>query len=351
MIPAKRNSDSVVGMYDIMNDVFLTNQGTGNFEYGSEIPDSREAYYYVDGLVEKVGTRSAGNKNIFNGVFEQGGFYQGNLVVSDARIRTPEYLTFPAGTYTISCASAYEVWIEKNNTSSVNWYSSYTFTAAATDKFKVAVRSKTDPSTTVIRPDDPVNVQIEAGSTATAYVPYCDGGLAVCENLLGIDTAQDVQEILTGEVTRKVGVFVLTGEEWWEKLNFADKSVFRAKVVIPDDRYSNPENNIGLCSHFTVIPTSASVTSLMNNLELAWNTNSLMCIRYDSMANLTDFLAFLRSQYDAETPVTIVYPLTTASTESVAGQTLTVSAGNNTAEIIQASIDGLEIEAKYLKRM
>ena len=67
MIPAKRNSDGVVGMYDIMNDVFLTNQGTGDFEYGSEIPDSREAYYYVDGLVEKVGTRSAGNKNLFNG--------------------------------------------------------------------------------------------------------------------------------------------------------------------------------------------------------------------------------------------------------------------------------------------
>ncbi len=349
MIPAKRNSDGVVGMYDIMNDVFLTNQGTGNFEYGSEIPDSRESYYYVDGVVEKVGTRSAGNKNLFNGVFEQGGLYQGNLVVADTRIRTPDYLTFPAGTYTISCASAYEVWIEKNNASSVNWYSSYTFTAASTDKFKVAVRSKTDPSTTVIRPDDPVKVQIEAGSTATAYVPYCDGGLAVCENLLGIDSIQDIQEILTGEVTRKVGVFVLTGEEWWEKLNFADKSVFRTKVVIPDDRYSNPENNVGLCSHFTVIPTSVSVTSLMNNLELAWNTNSLMCIRYDSMANLTDFLAFLRSQYDAGTPVTIVYPLATASTESVAGQTLTVSAGNNTAEIIQASIDGLELEVKYTK--
>jgi len=349
LIPAKRNSDGVVGMYDIMNDVFLTNQGTGDFAYGAEIPTDTFTGYYVDGVIETLGTRSADNKNLFNGVFEQGGIYMGNLVVADTRIRTPDYISFPAGTYTISCASAYEVWIEKNNASSVNWYSSYTFTAAATDKFKIAVRSKTDPSTTVIRPNAPVNVQVEAGSTATAYVPYLDGGKATCENLLGIGDTKDVQEILTGEVTRKIGVFVLTGEEWWEKLNFTGKSVFRAKVVIPDDRYSNPENNIGLCSHFTVIPTSASVTSLMNNLELAWNTNSLMCIRYDSMANLTDFLAFLRSQYDAGTPVTIVYPLSADKTETVAGQTLTVSAGNNTAEIVQASIDDLLIESKYTK--
>ena len=86
-------------MYDIMNDVFLTNQGTGDFEYGAEIPTETFDGYYVDGDVEKVGTRSASNKNLFNGVFEQGGLYQGNLVVADTRIRTPDYLTFPAGTY------------------------------------------------------------------------------------------------------------------------------------------------------------------------------------------------------------------------------------------------------------
>lgn len=34
LIPAMRNSDSVVGMYDIINDRFLTNSGTGTFGYG-----------------------------------------------------------------------------------------------------------------------------------------------------------------------------------------------------------------------------------------------------------------------------------------------------------------------------
>jgi hypothetical protein len=182
-----------------MNDVFLTNQGTGDFAYGAEIPTETFTGYYVDGIVEKVGTRSAGNKNLFNGVFEQGGIYQGNLVAADTRIRTPDYITFPAGTYTISCASAYEFWVENNDIPGNAWYSSYTFTATSTDKFKIAVRSKTDPATTVIRPNDPVNVQVEAGSTATAYVPYLDGGKATCENLLGIGNTKDVQEILADE--------------------------------------------------------------------------------------------------------------------------------------------------------
>lgn len=38
-IPAKRNSDGVVGMYDTVNGVFYTNAGTGSFIAGAEIPN------------------------------------------------------------------------------------------------------------------------------------------------------------------------------------------------------------------------------------------------------------------------------------------------------------------------
>lgn len=33
-VPAKRNSDGVVGMYDLVSNTFLTNAGTGTFSYG-----------------------------------------------------------------------------------------------------------------------------------------------------------------------------------------------------------------------------------------------------------------------------------------------------------------------------
>lgn len=40
LIPAKRNSDDVIGMYDIVNDVFYTNAGTGEFTAGAEVPQT-----------------------------------------------------------------------------------------------------------------------------------------------------------------------------------------------------------------------------------------------------------------------------------------------------------------------
>lgn len=35
LVPAMRDSDSVVGMYDLANNTFLTNAGTGTFSYGT----------------------------------------------------------------------------------------------------------------------------------------------------------------------------------------------------------------------------------------------------------------------------------------------------------------------------
>lgn len=37
LIPCKRKSDSVLGMYDIVTNTFYTNNGTGSFTYGSEV--------------------------------------------------------------------------------------------------------------------------------------------------------------------------------------------------------------------------------------------------------------------------------------------------------------------------
>jgi hypothetical protein len=37
-IPVKRNSDNAIGLYDVINNVFYINSGTGEFLAGSEIP-------------------------------------------------------------------------------------------------------------------------------------------------------------------------------------------------------------------------------------------------------------------------------------------------------------------------
>ena len=43
-VPAKRNSDSVIGLYDLVNDVFYTNVGTGEFIAGAEVPQTFDGF-------------------------------------------------------------------------------------------------------------------------------------------------------------------------------------------------------------------------------------------------------------------------------------------------------------------
>ena len=45
-IPAKRNSDGVVGLYDLISKTFFTNAGTGTFTAGSEIPSVTSGWLF-----------------------------------------------------------------------------------------------------------------------------------------------------------------------------------------------------------------------------------------------------------------------------------------------------------------
>lgn len=52
LVPVKRNSDDVLGMYDLVNDVFYTNSGTGTFTAGEEMDGTTPidvVYLKVDG--------------------------------------------------------------------------------------------------------------------------------------------------------------------------------------------------------------------------------------------------------------------------------------------------------------
>jgi len=51
-IPARRNSDNVLGMYDLVSGQFFTNQGTDDFTAGDPVSDPVEIY--TDGTIETV---------------------------------------------------------------------------------------------------------------------------------------------------------------------------------------------------------------------------------------------------------------------------------------------------------
>ena len=68
-IPAKRNSDGVVGLYDLISKMFFTNAGTGTFTAGSEITSATSGWLF-DKLKE-YGTYTITATNGTNTVSEQ----------------------------------------------------------------------------------------------------------------------------------------------------------------------------------------------------------------------------------------------------------------------------------------
>lgn len=161
---------------------------------------------------------------------------------------------------------------------------------------------------------------------------------ATAEMLLKIGDYADVQEILSGAVTRNIGIKIFDGTEDWT-----------AHTVVGTYRYRLDgkllEKSLFFSTHF--VYSSATSTGLANGEMMCGAASPNIYVCKTDTVSLDDFKAWLAAQYNAGTPVIVVYPLATPTTEVVAGQTLQVQAGDNTLEITQASLTGLELEAQY----
>ena len=192
---------------------------------------------------------------------------------------------------------------------------------------------------------DPITIVTDG--TQETITTKADGAVistATCENLLGLGDYTDEQEIISGQVTRKVGIHVCDGTETLIATGDSYGVAF-------DIRGVPFEPNAGaLCTHLAY--SSSASTSQENvicnrtgNYGLRMLFNSTIITNVNT--KVVDATAYLAAQYAAGTPVIVIYPLATATTESVAGQTLQVQDGDNTLEITQASLTGLELEAGY----
>ena len=224
-VPCRRNSDSVLGMYDTVSGTFLTNAGTGTFTAGNDVTTDFEIY--TDGTIELI-------------------------------------------------------------------------------------------------EDSLENV-------------------ATAEMLCGIGNYKDTQELLSGAVTRKVGVIVLNGtEEWGYNTSGAFYCDDFTDILLPNEC---------ICSHFVGVSSTFNIASMPNNsIKTGSISITRLYVKTSDYVNVQAFKTWLAQQSANGTPVIIVYPLATETTETVTGQTLEVEEGNNTIEITQASIDNLPISANYDKQ-
>jgi len=187
----------------------------------------------------------------------------------------------------------------------------------------------------------PTTIQAESGSTATTYRPYgqiyTDGEIetigdsanhtATVATLLGVGDYRDTQNINTGAITKNVGVKVFDGTEAITAAG--DNSYFSYTA---EDKASGLIASVPLpiSTHFQTAQSTGTDNIPDNGIGASSITsNKSIWFKMSAAQDTTAFKAFLADQYAAGTPVIVVYPLATETTESVAGQTMTTAPVNN----------------------
>lgn len=357
---ASKNSSNVLGMYDTVSGNLLTNSGTGTFTAGADVvptPDNPMDIVCNNGVVKVSPNLFNKNATFIEGYVSNTGVYSKLSGTTNVQ-RSFCISCMPNTTYTLSNMPGESAWgaFTSNtigSTATVKAAGNDTLTTGANDKYLIGLVYTTDG-----RFDYRDTLQIEQGSTATPYMPYGQiytdgtqevvtdsvGNTANAERLLAVGDYKDTQEVLSGNLTRNVGVKVLDGTEDWQmgQTFYVDNLVSYAKAaeILP------------YCTHYKGIRGDAVATDYLNSNSIRFystptiNRLNIFAVMSD-YADVNAFKQYLADQYNAGTPVIVVYPLATATTETVTGQPMNIQAGTNVVQITQASMDNLELEVKY----
>lgn len=336
LIPVVQLSDNAVGMYDLVNDVFRDNIGSGDFTISNPINDLE---LYVDGTVETVTIKQAFVND--SDIVDRTGLNSsnGSAISNNSRC----YVLFPC-----KAGVTYTAQTDTNDLIGGNFFE-YNQPEATSTNFVKSLTVINDElvdgvykSHVVCDNDGWAGWQCKSNketAMANNWQITSDIATATAQPLLNVDDYKDEQNVTTGAVTRNVGIKVLDGTEGWA--SYQSGVCWAASSFIKDKVSGNYRS---FSTHYGW--TSADASRMQNNKFLLHGTERL-CIKDDRFETVTGFRQFLADQYNAGTPVIIVYPLATPTTETVTGQTLHIQAGTNVVEITQASIDNLPLEVSY----
>lgn len=200
------------------------------------------------------------------------------------------------------------------------------------------------------------NIQITEGTAAIPYRPYGEvyandtietvtdslNNTATAEMLLAIGNYKDTQEILTGEVSKNVGIKVLTGSETWETVEqtggrYRYKTRLIDAVAGLDVSYSN---------YFLGGKTITEINADTTIAEACTVYQRDLFIYTKTFATVGALTTWLADQFANGRAIIVIYPLATSTTESVTAQTLTTKAGTNTITAT-GYLDNLALEVSY----
>lgn len=157
---------------------------------------------------------------------------------------------------------------------------------------------------------------------------------ASVSNIFGVGDYTDTQDIISGAITRRVGIKVLDGTEAWTKTS--------------DNRFTTLFNdavagvgNLILCTHYVY---NRNVTS--TNCCRITDTGRLYICDTFGYSTAGEYKTFLAEQYAAGTPVIVVYPLAEEAEEQVIPQNLSTVDGTNVIAVT-AEVSPITLEVKY----
>ena len=192
--------------------------------------------------------------------------------------------------------------------------------------------------------------QVEEGARPTHYESYIQTKLPV-DDLYSVSSDYvDTKNIITGNITRKCGVLVLTGEETY---SWDSSSNWKARLAVSDAVPSYPQANVA------PLISNSFIASSWNGVDAA---TPKICLRNASAAaiaftvgwnpDITDenvWKAWLKKKYQEGDPVIIIYPLATSTTETSIATPLETNSSTNTVERISSTTNDLGISADYKK--
>ena len=368
-IPAKRNSDNVLGMYDTVSGTFFTNQGTGSFVAGPEVvptPDAPMDIVCNNGVL-KVGpnngvivegtpeTVTITGKNLYDVTKDTTDKYIGK----DGSIGNDSYSCY-SGLIPVKEGESYtysgvcNIGATTANNKRIHGYVNGIWNQQIT---VIAINENTPFYATFTIPTGingirishwykDENTQVEEGIRPTKYEEYYQASFTP-EDLLKLSDYQDVQNVLDGVVTRNVGVKVLTGaadEQWGTSVStkfYWDTDFARAKDYSPT-----------LCTCYQAILTDRTAGVGDNQIALFTNYNKGRIVICDPrFTTVEQFKQWLADQYAAGTPVIVVYPLANAVEETVESRDVFITSGTNTIERNSEYVasDGITVKYKKLR--
>lgn len=370
-IPARRLADYTLGLYDLQDGSFTPTQFTAGPDITQPTPEHPIDLWCNNGrlkLSPNLFYTTLGTKSDVTLSQRSDGAYVLNGTCTGNNNFTLNVSGIKSGTYILCLFNK----VQRENTGTVvqvfttslsvdthidmstaDTYKVIQITEDTDDfNFRIRIQSNEVYDNYVIKP-----MLVKGTEVPTKFVPYntiyadgtkeviqdADNNQATAENLLAVETYKDIQEIVRGNVTRRVGIKVLDGTEDYTFYIINSYGIANFMFNIPEIDPNYTQSREFPCTHFVRQKTVIAETTTAGILK---STNTVCYIRIESSTadTVNALKAWLAAQYAAGTPVIIVYPLATENTESVEGQTLTTEPVTQ----ISGSISSLPIQIDHI---